>query len=408
MEVEKRNGELVAFDGEKIAKAAANALKCQASDNVARRVLDHVTAHLPPDTIMHVNDIHKLVENSLMEFGEYDAAREYIEYRSAHEPDIFRERQELRPAEYPQLLAYKDAIREAYWTHKEYDYRADVQSFHTNLTPAEQVAVKRSLLAISQTEIGVKKFWGNIDRWLPKPEISEVGATFSENEVRHADAYRFMINLLGCNEEYASLKDNDAIQSRLEYLKTVNLSPQTRQDFIKRLIFYTMTVENMSLFSQFYIIQTLNAEKYAVNGTANAVEATAVEENQHSGFGFDIISIIKSEHPDLWTDRLVGEIEDLIRQSAYAEHDIVDWMFEVGDSDVITAAHVKQYVNERANIALTNMGLEPLFDIPQADRDQFSWFEVKTHTTGNIDFFDKRDTAYSKNASPVTASDIFG
>ena len=38
------------------------------------------------------------------------------------------------------------------------------------------------MLAISQIEVAVKSFWGNIFQRMPKPEIGSVGATFSESE----------------------------------------------------------------------------------------------------------------------------------------------------------------------------------------------------------------------------------
>ena len=42
------------------------------------------------------------------------------------------------------------------------------------------------MLAISQIEVAVKSFWGEIFiSKMPKPEIGSVGATFAESEVRH-------------------------------------------------------------------------------------------------------------------------------------------------------------------------------------------------------------------------------
>ena len=47
------------------------------------------------------------------------------------------------------------------------------------------------MLAISQIEVAVKSFWGDIYHKIPKPEVGAVGATFAEreSEVRHTDAY---------------------------------------------------------------------------------------------------------------------------------------------------------------------------------------------------------------------------
>ena len=44
------------------------------------------------------------------------------------------------------------------------------------------------MLAISQVEVDVKKFWGNLQH-IPKYEFSAVGSVFSDSETRHAEAY---------------------------------------------------------------------------------------------------------------------------------------------------------------------------------------------------------------------------
>ena len=53
------------------------------------------------------------------------------------------------------------------------------------------------MLAISQIEVAVKSFWGDLYHRIPKPEIGSVGSTFAESEVRHADAYSHLLEILG-------------------------------------------------------------------------------------------------------------------------------------------------------------------------------------------------------------------
>src|SRR5690606_13494751 len=43
-------------------------------------------------------------------------------------------RTHLRPAEYPEFLAYRDAIRHAYWLHTEYNLTDDIHDFRTRAT----------------------------------------------------------------------------------------------------------------------------------------------------------------------------------------------------------------------------------------------------------------------------------
>lgn len=69
--------------------------------------------------------------------------------RGDTETDIFSERTHLKPYEYTDFLDYKDAIRNSYWVHTEFNFSGDVQDFKVNTTPAEKTVIKRTMLAIA-------------------------------------------------------------------------------------------------------------------------------------------------------------------------------------------------------------------------------------------------------------------
>ena len=102
---------------------------------------------------------------------------------------IFTKRINYKPFEYPEVLEFTNAINKSFCVHSEVDFTADVQDFHSHLSPLEQEIVKRSLLAIAQIEVSVKTFWGNLYTHLPKPEFNGLGSTFAECEFRHSEAY---------------------------------------------------------------------------------------------------------------------------------------------------------------------------------------------------------------------------
>lgn len=55
-------------------------------------------------------------------------------------------------------------------------------------------------------EFAVKTFWVDIYKKIPKPQIGAVRSTFAESEVRHADAYAHLLEILGLNEEFKKNK----------------------------------------------------------------------------------------------------------------------------------------------------------------------------------------------------------
>ena len=94
--------------------------------------------------------------------------------------NLFEKRVNLMPYEYPELIAFRDAIRHSYWLTSEFNFSSDIQDYHVNVTPQEKSVLTKSMLAIAQIEVAVKLFWGDLYKYLPKPEINDVGVTFAE------------------------------------------------------------------------------------------------------------------------------------------------------------------------------------------------------------------------------------
>jgi ribonucleoside-diphosphate reductase beta chain len=344
-----------------------------------------------------------------MDNGVNDVAKEYIIYRSKHRPNIFGKRTNLKPYEYPELNEYVDAIRHSYWVHTEFNFTSDIQDFKVHLTEEEQTAVQRAMLAISQIEIAVKTFWGDIYKKLPKPEIGNVGATFAESEVRHADAYSHLIQLLGLNKEFESILEVPAIRRRIKYLeKTISNSKSVEnQDYFESVVLFSMFVENVSLFSQFLVIMSFNKHKNVLKGISNAVEATSKEENIHAGFGFDLVNIIKKENPSWWTEELVEDLIQATKDAYDAETEIVDWIFEKGDLTFLSKEQTLEFIKHRFNTSLNSIGIDNIFEINQPLLETTEWFDDEILTTKHTDFFNKRSINYSKKSKSITMNDLF-
>lgn len=94
--------------------------------------------------------------------------------------NLFEKRVEAKPYEYPELIDFKDAIRHSYWLSSEFNFSSDIQDYHVNVTPAEKSVLTKAMLAIAQVEVSVKRFWSDLYKYFPKPEIDLVGVTFGE------------------------------------------------------------------------------------------------------------------------------------------------------------------------------------------------------------------------------------
>ena len=433
-QIRKRDGSVQDFNLEKIISAIAKAFvetgegNRETAEQVAELAHQKVVAMCvqagtaDPDSPLAkkcidgapaVEEIQDLVEQALMEMDYFTTAKKYIIYRNERkklrERDIFAKRVNLKPYEYPNLYEYTNAVRHSYWVHTEFNFTSDVQDFHVNVNEVERSAIKNSMLAIAQIEVAVKTFWGDIYKKMPKPEIGSVGATFAESEVRHADAYAHLLEILGLNDEFTKVKDIPVIQKRVAYLeKTIELSrTQDNRDYFKSVMLFSLFVEHVSLFSQFLVMMSFNKYKNLFKGISNAVEATSKEEQIHGMFGIDVINIIKEEHPEWFDDECNEMIINACRDAYEAESDIVDWIFEAGELDFLPAQNVKEFIKHRFNNSLAAIGLPRIFEVSEALLTETEWFDEEVIATKHVDFFQKRSINYNKRSASVTSDDLF-
>jgi ribonucleoside-diphosphate reductase beta chain len=381
------------------------------SENVYAALLER--KKLNGKYIPTVEEVQDFAENKLMEGGFFDVAKGYILYRNQQTQkrklNIFEKRINLKPYEYPALYEYVPAIRHSYWIHTEFNFTSDIQDFKTRLTEVERSAIKNTMLAISQIEVAVKSFWGDIYQKMPKPEIGSVGATFSESEVRHHDAYSHLLEILGLNEEFKNLKKKPVIMMRVHYLETAlkNAKSDDNKEYAESILLFSLFIEHVSLFSQFLIIMAFNKHKNMLKGISNVVEATSKEEQIHGDFGIDIIKIIKEENPEWFDESYNSMIQEMCKEAFTAESRIVDWIFEDGELDFLPKAVVNEFIKNRFNKSLESIGIEKIFDVDESLLGQTEWFDDEIIGTKHGDFFVKRSINYSKRTQSITSDDLF-
>lgn len=323
--------------------------------------------------------------------------------------DLFTERVELKPYEYPDLLEYKDAIRQSYWVHDEFNFSGDVQDFHVNTTDVERSVIRKTMLAISQIEINVKTFWSDIMKNLPKPEVGCVGHTFAESEVRHMDAYSHLLDILGIEDDFSEITTVPAIQGRIKYLDRclAGANADTSRDYVQSIMLFSIFVEHVSLFSQFLIMSSFDKHDKRFKGISNAVEATSKEEQIHGLFGVELVNTIQDEHPEMFDDAFEAEVTQACRDAYEAEQDILDWIFSEGELDFLPRAHIDEFMKDRFNQSLENVRVDPIFDTDDGVLAETRWFDEDIMMTKDNDFFAKRSTTYNKNTTDVSADSMF-
>jgi ribonucleoside-diphosphate reductase beta chain len=322
-------------------------------------------------------------------------------------------REHLRPAEYPEFLAYRDAIRHSYWIHTEYNLTDDIHDFHKRVTDTERSAITNTMLAIAQVEVAVKTFWGDLVKRYPKPEVGAVGYTFAESEVRHQDAYAHLLEILGLSGAFERLREIPALHRRVTFLGEVlsyrpsgDFDRDGRQHALTTLLFSAF-VEHVSLFGQFLIMKAFNRERNLFKGVANIVEATSKEEQIHGMFGYKLIEVLRGEFPHWFDTEFFDRVRAACTKAYEAELGILEWIFEAGELDFLPRRTIEAYLQHRFNASLHAVGMGPLWEPDHRSVAATLWFEEESVASKHYDFFHKRPTAYARKTKAITGDDLF-
>ena len=315
---------------------------------------------------------------------------------------IFDKRLNYKPFEYPEILQFVDSMNQTFWVHKEVEFTADIQDFKSNLSEKEKEVVKRSLLSIAQVEVAVKTFWGDLYKYLPKPEFNGLGATFSESEFRHSEAYSRLLEVLGYNNEFEGLMEVPIFKKKLELFEKhfgKDIS------FVQKLLFFVIVIENTSLFSQFANILSFTRFKGHMKNTANIIAWTSVDEQTHANAGVYILNKIFEEYPE---ERYSQEhLEEVIKDYVAYESELLDWIYEKGQLSFYTKEDMLNFMKYRVDTAITHLNYNKIYNITGEQYSTMKWFDEDVFANELDDFFAKRPTAYTKHDKSITENDLF-
>jgi ribonucleoside-diphosphate reductase beta chain len=322
---------------------------------------------------------------------------------------IFDEQISRKPNLYPWTDEFIEAMHNGFWTDKEFSFKSDIQQFKVNLTEQEKEIVIRTLSAIGQIEIAVKTFWAKLGENLPHPSLSDLGYVMANVEVIHNNAYERLISALGLEDVFEENLKLDWIEGRVKYLRkyTHRYYKDSKKQYLYALILFTLFVENVSLFSQFYVINWFARFKNVLKDTDQQVKYTRNEEQIHGLVGTKIINTIREEYPELFDEELEAKIAHEAKQAFESESEIVDWMVNGIDEENLTAPILKEFIKNRINESLKQIKFKEAFEVDKELLKKTKWFEEELLGNNLTDFFHQRPTEYAKKNQCFDESELF-
>lgn len=322
---------------------------------------------------------------------------------------LFEEQIARKPDLYPWTKPFIDAIWQGFWTPDEFNFRADYSQFKTDLSPQEQEVVVRALSAIGQIEVAVKTFWAKIGDHMPHPSIRDLGFAMANSEVIHNLAYEKLLDVLHLTHVFEQNLNEEVIKGRVNYLRKYlkKAYKDDKKQYVYAITLFTLFVENVSLFSQFYVIMHFNRNRAILKDCAQQVQYTRNEEMLHAQVGIKLINTLREEYPELFDEELEKRIAEECIDSLKAESKVIDWI--MGDLKLpgLDAAILKSFIAKRMADSLDQIGFDSskIYYDPEHIKQTY-WFDEELLGANMTDFFQKRPVEYARGTA-ITADDLF-
>jgi len=322
---------------------------------------------------------------------------------------LFERQTARKPNLYPWTEEFIKRMWHGFWTPDEFTFLGDLGQFKTEMTPQEQKIIVRCLSAIGQVEIAVKTFWGRLGDNLPHPGISDLGFVMAHTEVIHNKAYEKLLDVLGMESIFEENLSVPVVRDRVNYLRKhqEKVYADERKQYIYSIILFTLFVENVSLFSQFYVVLWFNRNKNMLKDTAQQVQYTRNEETLHSQIGIRLVNTLRDEYPELFDQELEDLVVREIRAALISEGQLIDWMVGDFNEKDLSASVLKAYIAQRMNDSLVAIGYKPLFEPDVEMIKATQWMEIELIGNNQTDFFHKKPVEYSKKNKPFNPEELF-
>lgn len=322
---------------------------------------------------------------------------------------LFEEQIARKPNLYPWTQEFIDRIWAGFWTPNEFDFKADYGQFKTELTDQERQVVVRTLSAIGQVEIAVKRFWAQLGNTFPHPSMYDLGYAMANTEVIHNLAYEKLLETLRLGDVFEQNLKEPVVRNRVDYLRKYldRVYTDDKKQFVYAIILFTLFVENVSLFSQFYVVLWFNRFKNVLKDTAQQVQYTRNEEMLHAQVGIKLIQTLREEYPDLFDADLESRILEESKVAYEAEKALITWMIGDFSEGSLSAEILHGFIQNRFNDSLHSIEFAVPFLVDKSIAEKTRWMDEESYGNNIVDFFHKRPVDYAKKNRVYATEDLF-
>jgi len=160
---------------------------------------------------------------------------------------------------------------------------------------------------------------------------------------------------------------------------------------------YTLGKYNVYTRKIYFLFYHEKRFKNVLKDTNQQIAYTRNEELTHANVGIKIINTIREELPELFDQDLEDKILHEVNEAFKSECKIIEWMIGDWKDKRISAEILKEYIKDRLNQSLKQIGFKEIFEINKDIKRDYEWADEELNANSAADFFHSRPVNYSKN-----------
>ena len=308
-----------------------------------------------------------------------------------------------KPFKYPWAYEAWMTQQRIHWLPEEVPLADDVKDWRNKLSQAEQNLLTQIFRFFTQADVEVNNcYMKHYSQVFQPTEVKMMLAAFSNMETVHIAAYSHLLDTIGMPEtEYSAFLQYKEMKDKYDYMQGFTVG--SKVEIAKTLAAFGAFTEGLQLFASFAIL--LNFPRFGkMKGMGQIISWSVRDETLHCLSIIRLFRTFVQENPEIWTEDLKRDIYITCATIVDHEDAFIDLAFEQGPVEGLIARDVKQYIRFIADRRLTQLGLNPLF---QVSRNPLPWLDDMLNAVEHTNFFENRATEYSKASTTGTWEEAF-
>jgi len=316
---------------------------------------------------------------------------------------LLEERLVYKPFKYPWAYEAWHTQQQIHWLPEEVPLAEDVKDWEKNLTEAEKNLLTQIFRFFVQADVEVNNCYMKHYSQVFKPtEVQMMMAAFSSTETIHIAAYSHLLDTIGMAEiEYSAFLEYKEMKDKFDFMRKWGV--ETKENIAKTLAVFGAFTEGVQLFASFAVL--LNFPRFnKMKGMGQIVTWSVRDETLHTESAIKLFRTFVSENPEVLTPELEKDIYNACETVISHEDAFINLAFELGGVKGLEANQVKDYIRYIADLRLTQLGMEKLFNIKE---HPLPWMVEMLGGVEHTNFFEGRATEYSRASTKGSWDETF-